>query len=280
MLDTWVRFTRQTMDLTSLDRIRAAHDRTDLALGPGSAPLAGGTWLFSEPQPDLTELVDLTTLGWPAIEVDARAASRSRPPARSARWSTCRPCHGWVSQHLVAQCARSLVASEKIWNWATVGGNICVALPAGAMTSLAVALDATAVRLDARRRRASRSPSPTFVTGRADDDARARRGAARARARRRGARRAGRVPAHRAHPPGRSGALVVGRRTRDGGLVVTVTAGVTRPHRLAFAALPSADELRAAIEQVDDWYDDAHGAPDWRRAMTLRLAEQVREELA
>ena len=57
------------MDLISLDRIRAAHDRTELALGPRSAPLAGGTWLFSEPQPGLEELVDLTTLGWPAIGV-------------------------------------------------------------------------------------------------------------------------------------------------------------------------------------------------------------------
>ena len=44
--------------------------------------------------------------------------------------------------------------------------------------------------------------------------------------------------------------------------------------------MPTADELRAAVDAVDDWYDDPHGAPDWRRAMTLRLAEQVREELA
>jgi len=78
---------------------------------------------------------------------------------------------------------------------------------------------------------------------------------------------------------GRSGAIVVGRRAGDG-LVVTLTAGVTHPHRLAFPGVPSADELRAAVEQVDDWYDDPHGAPDWRRAMTLRLAEQVRKELA
>ena len=65
-----------------------------------------------------------------------------------------------------------------------------------------------------------------------------------------------------------------------GGLVVTLTAGVTHPHRLAFPTVPTPAELRAALEAVDDWYDDPHGAPDWRRAMTLRLAEQVREELA
>ena len=132
------------MDLTSLDRIRAAHDRTELALGPRSAPLAGGTWLFSELQPHLEELVDLTTLGWPAVEVSSSGLVLA---------ATCTirtlldlpPVPGWRSQHLVARCARSLVASEKIWDWATVGGNLCVALPAGAMTSLTVALDATAV---------------------------------------------------------------------------------------------------------------------------------------
>ncbi|MDT7569507.1 MAG: hypothetical protein QOG76_8131, partial [Pseudonocardiales bacterium] len=28
------------------------------------------------------------------------------------------------------------------------------------------------------------------------------------------------------------------------------------------------------------WFDDPHGAPDWRRAVTLLLAEEVRAELA
>jgi len=265
------------MDLTSLDRIRAAHDRTDLALGPGGAPLAGGTWLFSEPQPDLTELVDLTTLRWPAIEVTPGGLSVA---------ATCTirtlvdhpPVPGWASQHLVARCARSLVASEKIWDWATVGGNLCVALPAGALTTLAVALDATAVvwTPDGGERR---QPVANFVTGvrtttlapgevlrslELDAAVLAERAVFR------------RVALTR---HGRSGAIVVGRRSGDG-LVVTLTAGVTHPHRLAFEDVPSADELRAAVERVDDWYDDPHGAPDWRRAMTLRLAEQVREELA
>ena len=35
----------------------------------GYAWLAGGTWLFSEPQPTLTRLIDLTALGWPALEM-------------------------------------------------------------------------------------------------------------------------------------------------------------------------------------------------------------------
>jgi len=78
---------------------------------------------------------------------------------------------------------------------------------------------------------------------------------------------------------GRTGAIVVGRRDGDG-FVATVTGGVPRPYRFAFESVPSTDALAEAIDTIDDWYDDPHGAPDWRRAMTLRLAEQVRGELA
>jgi CO/xanthine dehydrogenase FAD-binding subunit len=266
------------MDLTSLDRIRTAHDRAELALGARSAPLAGGTWLFSEPQPGLDELVDLTTLGWPSIELTADALTLAATcTIRSL--ADLPPVPGWRSQHLVQQCARSLVASEKIWDWATVGGNIAVALPAGALTTLAVALDATALvwTPDGGERR---QPVASLVTGVRTTTLRPGE-----------VLRSISVPAAVLAQPaafrrvaltkhGRSGAIVVGRRDDDGGLVVTLTAGVTHPHRLAFPAPPTADELRTAVESVDDWYDDPHGAPDWRRAMTLRLAEQVREELA
>jgi len=37
----------------------------------GDAWLAGGTWLFSEPQPKLARLIDLGGLGWPAFEVNS-----------------------------------------------------------------------------------------------------------------------------------------------------------------------------------------------------------------
>src|SRR5215813_8579432 len=37
----------------------------------GFAWLAGGTWLFSEPQPATDTLIDLGNLGWPAIEVSS-----------------------------------------------------------------------------------------------------------------------------------------------------------------------------------------------------------------
>jgi CO/xanthine dehydrogenase FAD-binding subunit len=45
----------------SADEITAWHN--------GSAWLAGGTWLFSEPQPELDTLIDVEQFGWPPLEI-------------------------------------------------------------------------------------------------------------------------------------------------------------------------------------------------------------------
>jgi CO/xanthine dehydrogenase FAD-binding subunit len=85
-------------------------------------------------------------------------------------------------------------------------------------------------------------------------------------------------------PLGRSAALLIGTLSpADGSFALTVTASTPRPERLAFRALPSADALRQAIETripAGSWFDDVHGTPAWRRHMTLRLAEQIRQELS
>ena len=81
-------------------------------------------------------------------------------------------------------------------------------------------------------------------------------------------------------PLGRTGTLVTARVDASGAAVFTVTGGTTRPHQLRFDGLPSARDLAEGVDAIDDWYDDAHGSPDWRRAMSLRFAEQLREELS
>jgi hypothetical protein len=61
-----------------------------------------------------------------------------------------------------------------------------------------------------------------------------------------------------------------------------VTASTVRPHRIGFAAMPDAAELREAIlDGIPDeiYHDDVHGKPVWRKQMTLRLAEEIRAEL-
>ena len=127
-------------NVTALRRPQSAAEITEWR--PGYAWLAGGTWLFSEPQPATDTLIDLEGLGWPALEAS---------PAGLDLAATCRivelyrfePPPEWTAAPLLRACCDALLASFKIWNAATVGGNICMSLPAGPMISLAVALEGT-----------------------------------------------------------------------------------------------------------------------------------------
>ena len=59
------------MDLNTITEVVRPTQRDRLpAWRTGDALLAGGTWLFSEPQPHLSRLIDLTSLNWPTIEID------------------------------------------------------------------------------------------------------------------------------------------------------------------------------------------------------------------
>jgi CO/xanthine dehydrogenase FAD-binding subunit len=268
------------MDLNTVTALHRPGDRTDLTgrLGPGTAALAGGTWLFSQPQPDLHTLVDLTGLGWPPLTITARGLEIAAT-CTLAELTGFAAAPGWPAAALFRACCEALAGSFKIWHTATVGGNICLALPAGPMTSLAAALDGTALLWsgdDSQRR----IPVAEFVVGdrrtvlRPGEVLRAIELPAAALAARTAFRRAALAT------QGRSGSVVIGRRDTDGAFVLTVTAATDRPRRLAFAALPAAAELAGALARIDRWFDDPHGAPDWRRAVTLLLAEEVRAELA
>jgi xanthine dehydrogenase FAD-binding subunit len=132
------------MDLIEVERMRVARTRADLALAPGEAVLAGGTWLFSEPQPGVRGLVDLTALGWDPVAglPDGGLAIAATCTLAELRDADSR---FGAARGLVAPLVDALLGSWKIHRVATVGGNICTALPAGPMTSLASGLGATAV---------------------------------------------------------------------------------------------------------------------------------------
>jgi len=265
------------MDLITVRDIRAARTRDDVVFADGERPLGGGTWLFSEPQAGLTGLVDLTTLGWEPVVVtpDALEIAATCTLAELSRL----PAHeGWAAHPLFWQCVTSLLGSFKVWNTATVGGNICLALPAGPMTSLAASLDATAViwMRDGGERRV---PVAGFVTGvratvLAPGEVLRSIVLPRASLESRTAFR--RIALS---PLGRTGTLVIARADPGGEVVVTVTGGTMRPAQLRFDEVPSARSLESAVLAIDDWYDDAHGSPDWRRAMSALFAEQTRAEL-
>ena len=58
------------MDLNTISAVAHPRSREQLPVwAAGDAWLAGGTWLFSEPQAHLRRLVDLTDLKWPALTI-------------------------------------------------------------------------------------------------------------------------------------------------------------------------------------------------------------------
>jgi CO/xanthine dehydrogenase FAD-binding subunit len=258
-----------------------------VAWQPGDAWLGGGTWLFSEPQPGLRRLLDLRDFGWPAL-TESEPGLEIAATCTIAELAAWQPAEPWSAAWrgaatLAGQCAQALLASFKVQNVATVGGNLCLSLPAGAMISLTAALDA-AVRLCAPDGTVRRLPAREFVTGPGGNQLRPGEllrsvfipaGSLRGQTAFRQASLA---------PVGRSAALVIGWRAAAGdgtAATVTVTAATPRPVRLRFADLPTPAEAVAALDRaVPGWYDDVHGRPAWRAAMTRRYVAEVIAELA
>ncbi|WP_380173336.1 FAD binding domain-containing protein [Kineococcus sp. DHX-1] len=263
------------LPVTDAVALRHAHDGN-----PATAVVAGGTWLFSVPQPHLRTLVDLTTLGWEPSTVSTAGIELAATCPVGALESVPFPAD-WRARPLVRQCVRALLASFKVRSVATVGGNVCAALPAGAVTSLAVALDGTA-ELWAADGGVRRLPVEEFVTG--DRTTALAPGEVLRSIHLPATALRGTTAFRRASIArlGRSATLVVGRRDPDGGFVLAVTASTPRPHVLRYREVPDAGRVVADVEEVvaGRWFDDVHGAPDWRRATTLRFAADVVEELS
>ncbi len=269
------------MDLNTITEVARPKRREEVpAWREGDAWLGGGTWLYSEPQSSLTRLIDVAALGWEPLRVSP-AGLEIAATCTIAQLNTFNAPMEWIAAPLIDKCCRAFVASFKIWNTASVGGNICMSLPAGPMISLTAALDGVCTIWSAGGSE-WRVPVADFVTGpqrnvlkpgellrRIDIPAAAliRRNAFR------------QISLARI---GRSAALLIG--TFDpptSEFVLTVTASTPRPVKFSFSKLPSAEELRARIErEITTYFDDIHGAPEWRRHMTLYFAQEIRSELA
>jgi len=271
------------MDLNTVTDIARPRRRADLpAWRDGDAWLAGGTWLYSEPQPEVTRLIDVVDLGWPAFEM-TELGLRIAATCKIAELDAMTLPPTWIAAPLFGQCCRAFLASFKIWNAATVGGNLCMALPAGPMISLTAALDGvcTIWTRDGGERRVAvidyvKAPQcnalvPGELLRFIDLPA--------AMLRRRTAFRQISLS-----PLGRSAALLIGTLAPDGSAFdLTITASTPRPIRLSFAGVPSCVTLREQIEQElppSHYYNDVHGSPAWRRHVTLQFAEEIRAELA
>ena len=249
---------------------------------PGYAWLGGGTWLFSEPQWATNTLIDLDGLNWPALKATP-AGLEIAATCRLAELQAFKGQRDWIAVPLITECCNALLMSFKIWNMASVGGNVCMSLPAGAMISLTAALEGVCTLWP--RDGAPRQISVVdFVTGnhanvlQPGELLRSIHLPASALAKRYAFRRASLTHL------GRSAVFLVGTRSAHvDDLLLTVTAATPRPVQLHFDRTPSADELRHAIDAripADGYFDDVHGSPAYRRRLTYYYAEQIRAELA
>src|SRR5262249_16768657 len=185
----------------------------------------------------------------------------------------------WKAGPLLRECCRALLASFKIWNAATVGGNVCMSLPASPMVSLTVALEAV-FTLWPRGAEPRTVRAVDFVTGnhqnllRPGELLRSIQLPAEALANTFAFRRASLTHL------GRSAVLLIGTRSpRTGGMLLTISAATVRPVQLAFERVPSAEDLRRALDTgIPDalYFDDVHGSPAYRRHLTYYFGEQIR----
>ncbi|MBW7961265.1 FAD binding domain-containing protein [Bradyrhizobium sp. BR 10261] len=269
------------MDLNTITAVSRPQTRAELPVWtPGDAWLAGGTWLFSEPQIHLTRLIDLADLKWPALTItDSHLSIAATCTISQLDAFTSPP--DWLAAPLISQCCRAFLASFKIWKTATVGGNLCMSLPAGPMISLTSALDGVCTIWKAGGGE-QRIPVAEFVTGNqrnrlSPGDLLRQIDIPLPALKRRAAFRQISLA-----PVGRSAALLIGSIDSDGALKLTVTASTVRPIQILFPGPTDASTLRTAIsEEIPDdlYHTDIHGKPLWRKHMTLRLAEEIRAEL-
>jgi CO/xanthine dehydrogenase FAD-binding subunit len=263
------------MDLFAVTEFARA---TGTAWRDGDAWLGGGTWLFSQPQPDVRRLLDLTAFGWPPLTEtgDGLRVAGTCTFAELARWQPAyQPA---TAARLAGQCCDALLGSFKVRNVATVGGNICLSLPAGPMTSFAASLDGV-LALEAPGGGTREIAVADFVTG--DGRNALRPGELLREVFLPGAALRARTAFRQVSlsPVGRSAVLVIARLDATGS-VVTITAATPRPVQLRFPEPPSPSEAVAALAARDLTYlDDVHGAAPWRRAMTCRLTSEVVAEL-
>ncbi len=272
------------MDLHTVTRIcRPARAEEIDSWGAGCAWLAGGTWLFSEPQPDVRTLIDLESLQWPSLYASSAGLEIA---------ATCtvaeldqfveRAPPKWTAAPLFRECCRSFLASFKIWNEASVGGNICMSLPAGPMISLTAALEGVCT-LWPRCGEPRRVSVVDFVTGNHQNVLAPGE-----------LMRSISLSAHALRKYfafrrftlthlGRSEALLIGTRCpMHGEFLLTITAATVLPIQLRFERMPAADELEHAIDDAVPfslYLDDVHGSPAHRKHLTRYFAAQIRSEL-
>jgi CO/xanthine dehydrogenase FAD-binding subunit len=270
------------MDLNTITEIQRPSRMDDVKeWSDGCAWLAGGTWLFSEPQVSTHTLIDLETLKWPSLQASAEGLEIA---------ATCKVVEldrfaapsEWIAAPLLSECCHAFLASFKIWNEASVGGNLIMSLPAGPMISLTAALEGVCT-LWPRDGQPRQIPVVDFVTGNHQNVLAPGE-----------LLRSIFLPAHSLRKKyafrrftlthlGRSETLIIGTLCPEHGeIILTVTASTLRPRQFRFEGIPSAAKLRNALDAIplEEYLADTHGSPAHRRHLTYYFGEQIRGELS
>jgi CO/xanthine dehydrogenase FAD-binding subunit len=270
------------MNLNTIVEVKRPKSFEDIEWRDGHAFLGGGTWLFSEPQVSTDTLVDLQQFGWPPLTVTPEGLEI----AATCKIVDLHDFNGpaeWQAVPLFDKAIDCFLMSFKIWNAATVGGNVVMSLPAGAMISLTAALEGVCT-LWPQNGKPRQVPVVDFVTGmhtnvlQKGELLRSILLPASALTKRYAIRQVSLTHL------GRSAALIIAT-VKDNGedFLLTVSAATPRPVHLLFKKTPSAVELRQAIDErlpVDAWFNDVHGSAPYKRHVTHYLAEQIRAELS
>lgn len=245
----------------------------------GDAWLAGGTWIFSDNQPRIRRLIDLESLSLGYLDRTDAGLEIGATCTIARLHAFCAP--DWAAAGLFATCCEAFLASFKVWNSATVGGNVCLSLPAGPMITMAVALEAS-YSLWAPDGSERIVDSADFVTGNHANilmPGELLRGI--------------HIPivalrkrhAHRRFSLtrlGRSTIFMIATQTPGASdLRLTITAATTHPILLRFDTAPGAEALQDRIDELPEavWFDDPNGTPDHRRHLARYFAEELRMEL-
>lgn len=276
------------MDLNTIDTVIYTTD--PFQWRNGDAWLAGGTVLFSFSNKRIKRLLDITQGGWTSLIVSPNGIEIAATCTIAQLYelpSQSKLAKQWPALELVQLCCESFLASFKIWNMSTVGGNLCTALPAGPMISLTVALDgiATIWTVDGASRFL---PIENLVIG--DEQTSLKPGELLRSIELPSAVLESQVSFRRLSLSnlGRSAVLIIGRLDADATFVLTITASTKRPVKLRFEPspnhkMPDRQMLQTVLDSAipeDLYHDDVHGLPLWRRDMTYQLAEEIRVELS
>lgn len=246
----------------------------------GDAWLAGGTFLYSLPLPHLRRFVDLSGLEWPKIQISNKGLEIG-PTCTVRNLLDYQPPREWAAGGLLHDCIKCFLAGFKVWNTATVLGNICTSIPAGPMTTMACALEAeyTLWATDGSIRVV---PAIAFVTGNNQNILAPGELLRKVTIPMESLNRQYTIRRFTLTQAGRSSIFLVGTRDTSGEILITVSAATKHPVHLRFSGMPSSAQVASELDTriPDDLYfDDPNGRPDHRKHMTYFFAEQIRAEL-